>query len=144
MRLWSLAPRQLDRAALVACWREGLLAQKVLAGGTKGYTKHPQLERFRDQADPIDAIGFFLNDLQHEATARGYSFDRTRILQPEARSPLINVTTGQLDYEFAWLRTKVEARDEAWLPRLVGEPAAGSTFVTIDGPIAAWERVQSL
>ena len=32
MRLWSLHPRYLDARGLVACWRETLLAQKVLAG----------------------------------------------------------------------------------------------------------------
>ena len=53
MRLWSVRPSLLDRAALVACWREALLAQQVLAGLTRGYTRHPQLERFRDAADPI-------------------------------------------------------------------------------------------
>ncbi|WP_010542238.1 pyrimidine dimer DNA glycosylase/endonuclease V [Dietzia alimentaria] len=30
MRLWSIHPDLLDRAALVSGWREGLLAQKVL------------------------------------------------------------------------------------------------------------------
>ena len=43
MRLWSLDPALLDRRALVAGWRETLLAQKVLRGETKGYTRHPQL-----------------------------------------------------------------------------------------------------
>lgn len=47
MRLWSLHPSLLDRAALVAGWREALLAQKVLRGETTGYRHHPQLERFR-------------------------------------------------------------------------------------------------
>ncbi|CAM3000541.1 pyrimidine dimer DNA glycosylase/endonuclease V [Dermacoccus abyssi] len=47
MRLWSLHPSQLDRRALEAGWREALLAQKVLAGGTRGYTHRPQLQRFR-------------------------------------------------------------------------------------------------
>jgi hypothetical protein len=46
MRLWSLHPRYLDAKGLVALWREGLLAQKVLAGLTKGYRHHPQLTRF--------------------------------------------------------------------------------------------------
>ena len=32
MRLWSLHPRYLDRAGLVALWREALLAQAVLRG----------------------------------------------------------------------------------------------------------------
>lgn len=43
MRLWSLHPSILDRAALVAGWRKALLAHKVLAGGTRGYSRHPQL-----------------------------------------------------------------------------------------------------
>ena len=37
MRMWSLHPHHLDRAGLVACWRESLLAQAVLAGRTRGY-----------------------------------------------------------------------------------------------------------
>lgn len=144
MRLWSLEPALLDRAALVACWREALLAQKVLAGNTRGYTRHPQLERFRECADPLDAIGYFLADLQREATARGYRFDITRILRPSAANPHIAVTTGQLAYERDWLRTKVSVRDPAWLDRLAGEPRCGTTFVLVEGPIAAWERVTPL
>ena len=50
MRIWSLHPSLLDRRALVACWRETLLAQKVLRGLTRGYTNHPQLIRFRASA----------------------------------------------------------------------------------------------
>lgn len=47
MRLWSVHPKYLDVRGLVALWREGLLAQAVLRGRTKGYLHHPQLERFR-------------------------------------------------------------------------------------------------
>jgi len=32
MRMWSVHPSHLDRAGLVACWRESLLAQAVPAG----------------------------------------------------------------------------------------------------------------
>jgi Pyrimidine dimer DNA glycosylase len=39
MRLWTVHPRYLDAKGLVAVWREGLLAQKVLLGATRGY-KH--------------------------------------------------------------------------------------------------------
>lgn len=139
MRLWSLAPSILDRAALIACWREGLLAQKVLAGGTRGYTRHPQLERFRDVADPSAAIAHFLTALQVEATARGYRFDATRIGVADAENPQIPVTEGQLAYELEWLRTKVIARDPEWLPRLTSAAAAPS-FVAVPGPIESWER----
>ena len=51
MRVWSLHPRYLDRQGLTAGWREGLLAQKVLTGTTKGYRNHPQLRRFRAAGD---------------------------------------------------------------------------------------------
>ena len=47
MRLWTLHPRHLDAAGLVALWREALLAQAVLLGHTRGYTRHPQLQRFQ-------------------------------------------------------------------------------------------------
>ena len=53
MRIWSLHPEYLDRQGLVACWRESLLAQKVLAGQTVGYIRHPQLARFRVLDDPL-------------------------------------------------------------------------------------------
>lgn len=52
MRFWSLHPQYLDTQGLLAAWREGLLAQKVLLGETRGYRHHPQLERFRLAPDP--------------------------------------------------------------------------------------------
>lgn len=53
MRIWSLHPQYLDRQGLTAGWREGLLAQKVLTGTTKGYRNHPQLRRFRAAGDGV-------------------------------------------------------------------------------------------
>ncbi len=143
MRLWSLDPAVLDRAALVACWREGLLAQKVLAGGTKGYTRHPQLQRFREQADPLAAIGHFLESLQQEATARGYRFDLTRVLRTGEPSPAIPVTDGQVRLERDHLRAKVTVRDPDWLSRVVDDPRASPTFVIVPGPVEDWERATS-
>ena len=140
MRLWSLHPSILDRAALVSCWREGLLAQKVLGGGTKGYTKHPQLERFRESSDPMSAVGHYLTRVGHEASARGYRFDVSKIVVPDAASPSIHVTDGQLLFELAHLRAKVVARDAAWLARLPASPLAAPTFVVVPGPVASWER----
>jgi hypothetical protein len=140
MRLWSLHPSTLDRAALVACWREALLAQKVLAGGTRGYTRHPQLERFRACDEPLDAIGHFLGALRDEAATRGYRFDATRIGRPDAADPGIPVTEGQLAFESAHLRAKVMIRDAAWLPRLSDPPIAAPSFVVVSGGIASWER----
>ncbi len=75
MRLWSLHPKYLDARGLVALWREGLLAQAVLRGETRGYRHHPQLERFRDSPAPLAAIALYLQAVHHEASRRGYAFD---------------------------------------------------------------------
>ena len=56
MRLWSLHPSYLDATGLVALWREGLLARKVLQGRTRGYRHHAQLIRFRSRKNPEAAI----------------------------------------------------------------------------------------
>lgn len=140
MRLWSLDPAVLDRAALVACWREALLAQKVLAGLTRGYTRHPQLERFRNTPAPLAAVGFFLEQLQAEATRRGYRFDASRIAVTGSVAPQIPVTEGQLAYELEWLRTKVSEREPGWLENLVDD-RANATFIVVPGAIESWERV---
>lgn len=67
VRIWSLHPKYLDRQGLTACWRETLLAQAVLAGRTRGYRSHPQLERFREHPDPISAVGWYLHGIADEA-----------------------------------------------------------------------------
>lgn len=145
MRLWSLHPSILDRAALVAVWREALLAQKVLAGETRGYTRHPQLERFRAQPRPLETVGAYLSGVRDEALARGYRFDPQRIreaVDPVALPP-IPVTWGQLALELEHLRAKCAERAPDWLDRL---PAPGAPprphplFTAVDGDIEPWER----
>ena len=140
MRLWSLHPRYLDAAGLVALWREGLLAQAVLAGRTRGYRHHPQLARFREQKDPAGAVAAYLGAVADEADRRGYSFDRSRLGRP-ARVR-IEVSRGQLRFEWEHLRAKLGTRDAERLaangnPRL---PRAHPSFVVVAGPVAEWER----
>lgn len=145
MRLWSLHPSILDRAALVACWREALLAQKVLEGGTRGYKAHPQLIRLRAHPEPTRAVGAFLTGLRTEATARGYSFDGSRIHVPALPQETVSipVTDGQLAYELGHLRRKVAARDEEWLPHLPtdGVVPPHPLFTVEVGPVESWEVV---
>lgn len=147
MRLWSLHPALLDRQGLTACWREALLAQAVLAGRTRGYTRHPQLGRFREQPDPLAAIGTYLEAVAAAAAARGYSFDRTRIdrtrTEPtatESAQPVrrIRVTDGQLAFELDHLRAKLAVRSPE-LP-LPDRPEPHPLFLVEPGPIADWER----
>lgn len=140
MRLWSLHPAYLDGKGLVALWREGLLAQKVLSGNTRGYRSHPQLDRFKRQADPLAALGAYLREVQHEASQRGYRFDASKILSC-AETPRIRVTRGQLTYELAHLKAKLKIRAPAAHQRIAAldTPQAHPLFEVIGGEIEAWE-----
>jgi len=135
-------PQYFDRQALTACWREALLAQAVLAGSTKGYRQHPQLERFRDQAAPEAAIARFLSGIADEADARGYHFTRSKILEHTEAVPLISVTSGQLSYEWAHLAAKLAKRSPTVAARWakLDEPRPHPLFTVVAGPIAPWER----
>ncbi len=143
MRLWSLHSKYLDVRGLVAVWREALLAQAVLAGKTKGYRKHPQLDRFRCQTDPEGAIAEYLRGVYEEAKQRGYNFDSSRI-SPAGFSGKIEVRSGQLIYELEHLRSKVKRRAPQWETILnsVDIPMPHPLFQTVPGEIEAWEKVE--
>ena len=165
MRIWSLHPSLLDRRALVACWRETLLAQKVLRGLTRGYTNHPQLIRFRAHPQPLEAVAAYLSGLADEADARGYSFNRALIgagedstnensagkngtsnngtgkncadkaEDPYASVARIPVPLGQLEYELAFLQHKVAGRDPEWEHRLSERLAARGELAACAHPL---------
>jgi hypothetical protein len=141
MRLWSLHPRYLDPQGLVALWRETLLAQAVLRGETRGYRNHPQLDRFKSHAAPLSAISLYLAGVHGEATARGYAFDASKI-KPARRAVLLQVSTGQMDYEWEHLMAKLKVRNPAlWQQwRETDAPQPHPLFSVHAGPIEAWER----
>lgn len=134
MRLWSLHPQYLDGRGLVALWREGLLAQKVLAGHTRGYRHHPQLVRFREHADPVAAIATYLDHVR-----RGYEF-RAPVTRARSRRRL-TVTNGQLRFELDHLRRKLWRRDRVRYRALapLRRPLPHPLFVARPGPVASWE-----
>ncbi|MGF7185939.1 hypothetical protein GGQ84_002032 [Desulfitispora alkaliphila] len=140
MRLWSIHPKYLDAKGLVALWREALLAQKVLMGKTKGYTKHPQLKRFRDCGNPQIAINTYLYYVQAEATKRNYNFDSSKIGTIDLEYT-IEVTEGQLQYELSHLLKKLALRDkdryELW--KDIELPDTHPLFISHSGEIASWE-----
>lgn len=144
MRLWSLHPQSLDTRGLVACWREALLAQKVLRGLTRGYVNHSQLIRFRALSSPVQGIGAYLWEVATEADRRGYRFNRELIIEPPGTVlPLIDVPVGQLDYERWLLAAKRRQRGTA--PAGFGADDIAATvhpvFRTVAGPIEPWEKV---
>jgi hypothetical protein len=141
MRLWTLHPRYLDSKGLVAAWREALLAQKVLAGGTKGYRKHPQLVRFQRRPDPLAAMAAFLAGLAKEADRRGYHFDAAKILGRKFRGR-IPETRGQLLYEWAHLGAKLRGRAPHLARRMRGirAPQPHPLFRIVPGGVNPWEK----
>jgi hypothetical protein len=143
MRLWSLHPTQLDAQGLVAVWREGLLAQKVLRGKTHGYKHHPQLDRFRAVEDPVSAVGAYLSTIFREAKRRGYSFNQGRIVRYAPRiGARVPVTRGQVRYEWEHLLAKLRVRDRSRYQALRREtPKIHPLFRVVAGPVATWERI---
>jgi hypothetical protein len=140
MRLWTLHPRHLDPQGLVALWREALLARAVLRGKTRGYRRHPQLERFRQHPAPRTAINAYLAAVHAEATARGYAFDRRKLGPLRACAP-IAASEGQLAFEWQHLQRKLALRSPAWQARWrAAAPACHPLFVLEPGPVAPWER----
>lgn len=163
MRLWSLHPSLLDRQGLIACWREALLAQAVVLGRTRGYTRHPQLERFRIHPEPVRALGAYLVGLHEESLRRGYRFDAGRIDSPSSSPPSsaswseqddaelddgpdavtrIRVTTGQLELEWSHLLAKLAVRSpEVHAQAVTGPgPSAHPLFTVVPGDVEPWER----
>ena len=141
MRLWSLHPSLLDRAGLVALWREGLLAQKVLLGQTRGYRFHPQLQRFRANRNPVAAIGTYLWAVVDEAGARGYRFDASKIAEKRRRISM-PVTQGQLEFERRHLSRKLRRRDPAKLRALGAATLRPHPMLSVvEGGIEVWEVV---
>ena len=122
-------------------WREALLAQKVLAGTTRGYRHHPQLDRFRQTRNPARAIAIYLWSVADEAIERGYHFDISKIAMPRG-TVSIAVAKGQLAYELTHLKQKLRQRDpKRWQLISKCEPVkVNPTFRAVEGPIAPWER----
>ena len=143
MRLWSLHPKYLDSKGLVALWREALLAKAVLQGKTRGYTQHPQLERFRSRATPVEAVDAYLAGVLGEADARGYRFDGSKVGAIVAALEPIPVTHGQVVFEAQHLRRKLMIRDPEAVERLPVQDlqlALHPLFTRVDGDIEPWER----
>jgi hypothetical protein len=143
MRIWSLHPKYLDTKGLLALWRETLLAKKVLENKTKGYKNHPQLDRFKNAKNPLDAIDQYLAEVHKEACRREYNFDREKINWDFKKSKL-TVTKGQLEYEKNHLLNKLEKRDSEKFReiRKIKSFDTQSLFVETEGEVENWEIIK--
>jgi len=143
MRIWSLHPKYLDIKGLVALWRETLLAKHVLEGKTKGYKEHPQLNRFKKNAYPLETINQYLSEVYQEAVKREYNFDKDKI-DWTFRPKVLNVTRGQVAFERKHLLAKLEERDWDRHQELVllKNWDLHPLFKMIEGEIEDWEIIK--
>lgn len=145
MRLWSIHPQYLDSKGLVAVWREGLLAKKVLEGKTKGYTQHPQLIRFRNHTEPLDAINYYLFQIFTEANQREYQFDGSKISIVKKDIVKIPVNLDQVEYEFLHLKNKLQTREPSKYEtlNLIQEINIHPLFEAQEGAVEDWEIIKN-
>ncbi|WP_373070355.1 pyrimidine dimer DNA glycosylase/endonuclease V [Sulfurimonas sp.] len=143
MRLWSISPSYLDSKGLVALWREGLLAQNVLHEKTKGYKNHPQLIRFKNTKFPQVNIADYLHSVVDEADTRGYNFNRDKILNCAGQCSRIEVTDGQIEYEFNHLLNKLKIRDPKRYEELksIKDIKLHPMFLRTEGDVEEWEVI---
>ena len=116
------------------------MAKAVLAGQTRGYTKHPQLERFRQHETPLEAIDSYLWGVYQEAARRGYRFDTTKT--KEAITTPIPVSSGQLDFERNHLLSKLRLRSPKDYNLLHQQCPLDvhPLFLVVLGPPEPWEK----
>jgi len=114
----------------------------VLAGRTRGYRHHPQLERFRSHRRPEDAIDAYLGAVCAEAGRRGYRFDESKLDGRRLRQP-VPETRGQLLYEWAHLLAKLQVRDPVRYRALksLSAPEPHPLFRVVAGNVRPWERI---
>jgi hypothetical protein len=144
MRLWTIHPKHLDAKGLVALWREGLLAQKVLQGRTRGYRHHPQLFRFQAERRPAAALAAYLSVVHKESVRRGYHFDASKIGRTSFRGK-IPETKGQLLHEWNHLKRKLARRDPERFDAIqsLAVPEPHPLFRIIPGKVRPWEKAPS-
>jgi len=66
-------------------------------GLTRGYTRHPQLERFRRTSDPVLYIGTYLYYVYLEGRRRGYDFNLGKIVRYDPGLPRVPLTAPALN-----------------------------------------------
>ena len=143
MRLWSIHPKYLDAKGLVAVWREGLLARKVLEGKTEGYKNHPQLIRFSNSKNASESINQYLYGIYEESLIRKYHFDKSKLYESGSQRAEISVNIKQIEYEIELLKSKLKARDFTKYNEIKNikiielHPIFKRTF----GDIETWEKV---
>ena len=89
----------------------------------------------------MSAINLYLNYIFEESLKRNYNFNNTK-LTPKKEKFFLNITEGQLIYEFAHLKNKLKTRDKKRFQELlkVNFPKENPFFKKIKGDKEEWEK----
>lgn len=151
MRLWSFHPQYLDDKTLYTTWRHGMIAVRALTGKTAGYERvyknHRQLERFKSQPDPVQAICDYMHALIDESERRGWSYPRffnRRSLPKPPNGTTMPVTAGQMEAEI-WRYAEILGKRQGMIEHYVRFFGIDChlphpIFELVRGPVAEWER----
>ena len=160
-RIWSIHPKYLDSKRLTAQWREALLCRAVINGRTKGYVNHPQMLRVKNHPQSYYFINAFLFQILDESKKRGFKFNNNLIrkemvekftieeLEKMLNEPLqqMEVTEGQVEYEFNLLQKKLGEFDEQYFlnEQMLyeeGEVKVNPCFIKVPGDIMKFEKTK--
>jgi len=96
------------------------------------------------QPSPLGCIATYLRDVQMEAQARAYQFDKTKIISADPCEK-ITETNGQLQYEWRHLKAKLRERAPEQFKLLcdVRIPEPHPLFNIVKGGVSKWERVKA-
>lgn len=90
----------------------------------------------------MSAIGFYLYHVYAEAASRGYNFAVDKILVVPTEITPIEISEGQIRFEFELLRSRLRTRDPERCERLSGtaEIEPHPIFIVVSGNIEPWEK----
>lgn len=143
MRLWSFHPKYLDNIGLSRAINEGISGYKALTGQQKMWANHSQLIRFKATDKPEYYLQIYLNQIFIERLNKW----RDTIDAPHITAdmnPLLEVTEGQLIYEWNHYLNKLAIRNKTLYNTLkqIDTPEPHPIFKVIEGDIEQWEKVK--
>jgi hypothetical protein len=155
MRFWSINPRLLDYPTIKACWANLMLAKKIKNDRSTVYSNHPPLMKLNNI--PHSSFLWYMEEIRQEC----YNYSNYRIRHRSYRDAQlrrfirdnegegyekIEVTTGQLMYEFALLQSRLYWKNRRKYIKnkkmFIGHRISlhNDAFVVREGPIEPWEK----
>lgn len=147
MRLWSFHPKYLDDLGRARCFGEGALALRSLRGEFNIHKNHSGLKRFKETGDPERYLEKYLYINMQDLEKRGKYYKCFNILKFRIIKNPINVTRGQLLYEWnLYLYNKLKMRNPELFEKYrdIKIPELHPLFMLTEGPVESWEKLKKI